>query len=503
MLSIFDQGRPAACPTPFNLAAHVLGRADARADHPAIVIASAHQEDEVWTYRQIQNAALGIATGLREKGFTPGDILLMRLGNTIDFPLCFLGAIAAGLVPVPTAAQLTEPEVARIMAELSPAGMLLDPRIAHVPHPRSLEIDQLRAMWHLPPAPYDMGAPDRMAYLIYTSGTGGSPRAVAHAHRAIWARQMMIRDWYDLHPDDRLLHAGAFNWTFTLGTGILDPLTVGATAIIPAQDRDIADIPQILKQSSATLFAAVPGVYRKILKSEQLPDLPHLRHGLAAGEKLSGEIRDLWRQRIGTEIYEAFGMSECSTFISSAPHRPADGVALGTPQRGRKLAILAEDGPVEIGQEGVIAIHREDPGLMLGYHGAPEATHARFQGAWFVTGDRGVMSESGQIRYCGRDDDMMNAGGFRLSPLEVEKAFATCDGITEFAVAEVEVKPDVHIIVGFYTGREDVTETRLRAFAEAELADYKRPKAYMRLAHMPSNPNGKLLRRALPDLFKE
>jgi acyl-coenzyme A synthetase/AMP-(fatty) acid ligase len=79
-----------------------------------------------------------------------------------------------------------------------------------------------------------MGDPDRLAYLVFTSGSSGEPKAVAHAHRAIWARRMMTEGWYGLTPEDRLLHAGAFNWTFTLGTGLLDPWAIGATALIPA-----------------------------------------------------------------------------------------------------------------------------------------------------------------------------------------------------------------------------------------------------------------------------
>ena len=88
-------------------------------------------------------------------------------------------------------------------------------------------------MRDLPPADFDMGDPDRLAYIIYTSGTSGVPRGVCHAHRAIWARQMMMQGWYGLRPEDRLLHAGAFNWTYTLGTGLMDPWTMGATALIP------------------------------------------------------------------------------------------------------------------------------------------------------------------------------------------------------------------------------------------------------------------------------
>ena len=154
----------------------------------------------------------------------------------------------------------------------------------------------------------------------------GHPRAVMHAHRAIWARRMMIRDWYDLNAEDRLLHAGAFNWTFTLGTGLMDPWSVGATALIPEPKFDLKLLPLLLARHDATLFAAAPGVIRKL--NAALPDqfrIPKLRHVLSAGEKLSPEVRSTWRMKTGVDIYEAFGMSECSTFLSSAPHLPQFG----------------------------------------------------------------------------------------------------------------------------------------------------------------------------------
>ena len=501
MLSIFDQGPPAPCPTPFNLAAHVLHRAD---DQPDKVALSVLRPDgsENWTYGQMKAAVLGTATGLLEIGLIPGDIVLMRLGNTVDFPIAYLGAIAAGLVPVPTSSQLTEPETARIIDDLSPSAILRDPSVACSGHPNQIALDVLNAMRGLPPTQFNMGDPERMAYVVYTSGTSGKPRAVAHAHRAIWARQMMVDGWYGLRGSDRLCHAGAFNWTYTLGTGLMDPWTIGATALIPEPGTDPSALPMLLRNHGATIFAAAPGVFRKMLNDTDTLNLPDLRHGLCAGEKLPRHLHERWVQATGTELYEAYGMSECSTFISSSPSNPARGDALGRPQPGRRVAILGPDGPVPQGQEGTIAVHQSDPGLMLTYLNAPDEALARMQGEWFVTGDQGAMAIDGQITYLGRDDDMMNAGGYRVSPVEVESVLTRFPGISQVGAATIEVKPDTYVIAAFYTGPEKLDETALRAYVEANLARYKQPRAFIHLPALPTGGNGKLLRRALSAYFK-
>ncbi|MFY0310808.1 class I adenylate-forming enzyme family protein [Leisingera sp. D0M16] len=500
MLSVFDQGPFAPCPSPFNLAAHVLRHAGRLAEKTALSVLEGESRED-WSYARLEAAVRGTGTGLLAAGLTPGDIVLMRLGNTVEFPIAYLGAIAAGLVPVPTSAQLTEPETARMIADLNPAAVLRDPAVACASHPLQITTPDLLKMHGHPPCEYALGDPDRLAYVVYTSGTSGNPRAVAHAHRAVWARQMMVDGWYGLTEQDRLPHAGAFNWTYTLGTGLMDPWAAGATALIPAPGTPPEDLPELLRRHQATIFAATPGVYRKFLRGGPL-DLPDLRHGLCAGEKLSRHLHESWDTATGCGLYEAFGMSECSTFISSSPGCPAQDGALGQPQRGRKVAILGADGPVPAGEEGTIAIHRSDPGLMLGYLNTPEETAARYQGEWFLTGDQGAMTADGQIRYLGRGDDMMNAGGYRVSPIEVETALAAHPGITQAGAAAVEVKEDTYIIAAFYTGPEELNAQDLQAFASQRLARYKQPRAYVHLDALPTGANGKLLRRALPALFK-
>lgn len=503
MLSIFDKGPCAPCPTPFNMAAYVLAHADATPHKCALSIVGT-QATQNWRYDALKSAVLGTATGLLQSGLTRGDIVLMRLGNTVEYPIAYLGAIAAGLVPVPTSSQLSAIEVDKILETLKPKAILLG---QGVPCPVSHDVmiiddKSLESMRDLPPAEFDMGDPDRLAYIVYTSGTSGVSRAVGHGHRAIWARHMMFDGWYDLKSDDRVLHAGAFNWTYTMGTGLMDPWSTGATAIIPQEGTPPKDLPALMRDHKATIFAAAPGVYRKLLNGNAKIDLPNLRHGLSAGEKISDTIRHGWNMATGRAIYEAFGMSECSTFISGCPAVPATPGALGQPQIGRRVAIVGPDGPVAIGEEGVIAIDRRDPGLMIGYIGAPDETKSRMQGDWFLTGDHAQMDSQGQITYLGRRDDMMNAGGYRVSPLEVETALLSHPDIDEIGVTDIEIKQDARIIIALFVSQKPVAEDVLTAYAATRLARYKCPRAFVRVKALPRGANSKVLRRAMAPIYE-
>ena len=497
MQSVWNTGPFRPCPAPFNMAAHVLQHATTHPDNVAVRIVGP-QGTETITYGALHRAVLGTGGGFLAAGCAPGDIILMRLGNTVDFPIAYLAALAVGLVPVPTSAALTAQDVAAILAELSPRLVLEAPDVPTAPGPPKLGLATLQSLRSHAPADWHRGDPDRLGYIVYTSGTSGQPRAVAHAHRAIWARQMMHDGWYGISPDDVVMHAGAFNWTYTLGTGLMDPWTVGATAVIPGPGTTPDMLPHLMAENDVTIFAAAPGVYRQLLKQTTGPSLPRLRHGLSAGEKMPETTHEAWHKATGTRVFEAYGMSECSTFISGCPATPADPAQLGWAQPGRHVAILGPDGPVARGTAGTIAVHQSDPGLMLRYLHAEDETKARFDGPWFLTGDTGVMAEDGQIAYLGRTDDMMNAGGYRVSPIEVETALARMPGITEVGVTQIEVKTGVFVIVAFYTGPQKLDEAALHAYVGENLARYKQPRAFVHVPVLPAGANGKLIRRRLP-----
>ncbi|PLX36532.1 MAG: AMP-dependent synthetase [Hyphomicrobiales bacterium] len=497
-------------PSHFNLAEYVLARS--ASEHPekaALLVYSepAAAPEVTFTFAEIEDAVLRIATGLVERGVERGDRLLLRLGNTPEFPLVFFGAIAAGCVPVPTSAQLTSGECDKLLID---SGARLVVHDDHTPLPAEragvgrLGSEGIAALHKAARGSYADTAADDPAFLVYTSGTSGKPKGVLHAQRSAFGRRPMYRGWYGIGPDDVLLHAGAFNWTYTLGVGLTDPWANGATSIVYTGHRDPDVWPSLLESTGATLFAAVPSLYRRILKYGHIGShsFPSLRHGLTAGEALRPSMHAEWLEKTGRPLYEALGMSEISTYISSGPETPTRPGSPGRPQPGRNVAILSEeaDGTVLGPDEpGLLCVHRSDPGLMLGYWQDEAGTDEAFLGEWFRTGDRARIDADGYVWYEGRADDVMNAFGYRVAPEEVEAALAGHPLVHDVAVTETEVRDGIRLITAFVVpnGDEHPNEGELNDWCHARLAEYKRPRRWVFVHDLPRTPSGKVQRREL------
>ncbi len=499
-------------PRHFNMAAYCVGRpARTSPNAPALLVVAdpAHAEPlETWTFAAVERAVLAIAAGLKSQGLAPGARIMIRLPNTSAYALLFFGAIAGGFVPLPVSTLLTAPEVEFLLADSGAEAVAFDGATAPGPLPAGVRLITPDAIsgWIASGqgAAYARTAADDPAFLIYTSGTTSKPKGVLHAQRAAWGRRPMYRDWYDLHPGDRVLHAGAFNWTYTLGTGLTDPWANGATCIVYTGEKDPALWPRLIAQTGATLFAGVPSLYRQILKYAEPTrgTLGALRHGLVASESPPAGLLEEWRQRTGTPLYEALGMSELSTFVSSSPSVPPRPGFVGKPQTGRSVCILPAEGgsaPLPPGAEGLLAVHRSDPGMMLGYWQRPKEEAEVMRGDWFIPGDLAVMDGDGYIGHRGRANDIMKAQGYRVSPLEVEAVLAQHPDVQEVAVAEIQVRADVSVIGAFIVAREGRQPTldSIQTFASAHLAAYKCPRAITLLTALPRTANGKLQRGLL------
>lgn len=506
-----------AVPERFNMARHCLGPAAHRPpDRTALIVAHADpavsaDAGERWTFGELDTAVRAVAGGLRSVGVRPGDRVVLRLGNTSAYPLAFFGAIAAGAVAVPTSTQLTAEEFDFVVRD-SAAALVVhggdDALELSTGIPVVGEADL--AQWQRSTetnepaneAAYaDTGADDP-AFLVYTSGTTDRPKGVLHAQRSIWGRQPMYPHWLGLRADDVMLHAGAFNWTYTLGVGLSDPWARGACAVVYDGPREPTVWPRLIDRYAATIFAAVPGVYRQWLHDWQpaAGALASLRHGVVAGEALSPALWQAWREATGRPLYEALGMSEISTFVSSGPTTPTRPGSPGRIQPGRRVTVLPVDAgtsPVATGEIGLLAVDRDEPGLMLGYWRRPQEDAASRRGRWFVTSDLVHLDDDGYVHYHGRNDDVMTAQGYRISPVEVEKVLAGHPGIADVAVTEVEVREGVRVVAAFVVPRGPLDPQDVRAFAGAHLAAYKCPRIVRLVEVLPRTPNGKIRRRDL------
>lgn len=503
-------------PAHFNMARYCL--AQSAAEHAGkvalIVVSDADAplaEAERWTYGALDDAVRRVAAGLFAEGFRPGERLMIRMPNTSDYALLFFGAIAAGLVPLPSSSQLTETEADFLLAD-SRASVIAIADGMRVDGGRARAIDEAavaRLKAHAPLADYADTEANDPAFLVYTSGTSGRPKGVLHAQRSAWGRRPMYQGWYGMGPDDIVLHAGAFNWTYTLGVGLTDPWAMGATTVLYNGPKDVQVWPKLLERTHATLFAAVPTLYRQILKYCDLGayDLSALRHGLTAGEALSPALLEQWRATTGKNLYEALGMSECSTYISTGPAMEIRPGSPGKPQPGRCVVALPIDGgtePLPAGETGLLAVHRSDPGLMLGYWQRPEEEAEVTRGEWFIGGDLASFDADGYLWYRGRADDVMNAMGYRVSPAEVEAALADHPDVAEVAVTEIHVRDDVSVIAAFVVPKEasEPDAASILAHAEKRLAAYKRPREIVFVETLPRTANGKIMRRALAVAFQ-
>jgi long-chain acyl-CoA synthetase len=352
--------------------------------------------------------------------------------------------------------------------------------------------------------------PDDIAVLQYTGGTTGVSKGAVLLHRCLVANVLQSEAWYQpalarIPPGEQVVTVCALPLYHIFGftANMMLAMRIGGCNILIPNPRDIAGVLKELSTQRFHVFPAVNTLFNALANHPDFDkvDWSSLRLAVGGGMAVQQATARLWLDKTGCPICEGYGLSETSP---SATCNPVDSTAysgnIGLPLPNTEVALLDDDGrEVAAGTAGEIAIR--GPQVMAGYWQRPDET-AKVMTAdgFFRTGDVGVMDERGYFRIVDRKKDMILVSGFNVYPNEVEDVITQMPGVLECAavgIADDKAGEAVKLVVV----RKDpsLTEAAVRAYCEANLTGYKRPKVVEFRADLPKTPVGKILRRELRD----
>ena len=499
-------------PAQFNFAAHLMALNQRRAGVTAYI-----DDTQRLTYGQLDERVRRCAAGLLSLGLRREERVLMVMLDCVDFPVAFLGALYAGIVPVPVNTLLTADDYAYMLAHSRAQAVLvskallpaLSPALAAgvgalpvvvagdaAPGDGALSFDGLiRATALTQPA--DTLADD-IGFWLYSSGSTGRPKGALHSHANLyWTAELYGTPVLGLREGDVCFSAAKLFFAYGLGNALTFPLSVGATTVLMAERPTPQAVFKRWTGQGVTVFFGAPTGYAGMLAS---PDLPlraqvKLRLCSSAGEALPRDIGERFTERFGAEIIDGLGSTEMLHIFLS--NRPGD-VRYGTSGRtvpGYTLKLVTEAG-TEAPQGEIGDLHVSGPTSALMYWGNREKTRATFQGEWTRTGDKYSVDETGAYVYAGRSDDMLKVSGIYVSPFEVEATLMQHTAVLECAVVGVQDADGLTKTKAFVVLKsgQQADEEELKAFVKERLAAYKYPRFIEFITELPKTATGKIQR---------
>jgi long-chain acyl-CoA synthetase len=509
------------------------------------------------SFAQLDDVSRALAAWLQAQGLVRGDRVAVMLPNVPQYPVAVAAILRAGYVVVNVNPLYTPRELqhqlqdsgAKLIVILENFAATLQQVIDAVPTQKVVlaamgdmlglvkgalvnqvvrRVKKLVPPFELPGAvrfgqavrlgrgkPYTAPSvgPDDIAVLQYTGGTTGVSKGAVLLHRNLVANLLQCEAWYRpalslVPPGEQLTivcalplyHIFGFNSNMMLG------MRMGSCNILIPNPRDIAATLAELAKHRFHSFPAVNTLFHAIAHHADFDkvDWLALKVSVGGGMAVQSATAKLWLEKTGCVIVEGYGLSETSP---SATCNPVDGTAqlgsIGLPMPNTELALLDDEGhTVPVGQPGEIAIR--GPQVMAGYWQRPEET-AKVMTAdgFFRTGDIGTMDERGFFKIVDRKKDMILVSGFNVFPNEIEDVLSQMPGVLECAAVGVADDKSGEAVKVVIVKKDDtLTASEVKAYCEANLTGYKRPKVIEFRKDLPKTPVGKILRRELRDAPK-
>jgi acyl-CoA synthetase (AMP-forming)/AMP-acid ligase II len=468
------------------------------------------------TYGALRQQVEAVASALVAAGVGRGDRVGMALPNGVANIVTFLAASVAGTA-APLNPAYKEDEFRFYLEDTNAKVLLLPPdgvdearRAADGKVPILIvEMDAAGTVSLSgvgPGRPVTMPSVDDTALVLHTSGSTGRPKRVPLSHANLSISAGNVARSYALGPDDVAVCVMPLFHVHGLVASTLATLSTGGTVVVPGKFSPLS-FWRIAQEVGATWYSAVPTIHQLLLArvtagAAKPAGAAKLRFIRSCSASLPPQVMHDLEAAFGAPVLEAYGMTEAAHQMSSnplppAPHLPGS-VGIGTDvgitirdSEGRELAP---------GERGEVCI--KGPNVITGYENNPEANAtAFFAGGWFRTGDQGFLDEHGYLTLSGRLKEMINRGGEKISPREIDEvllahpavAEAVCFGVPHSTWGE-EVEAAVQL-------KEPVAEADLLAFCKERLADFKRPKKIHITEAIPRTATGKIQRRVVAQFY--
>jgi benzoate-CoA ligase len=476
------------------------------------------------SYEELGVLVHRVAGGLRRLGIRPGDRVVLCMADDVELLSGILGAMYLGAVAVPVSTMLTGQDMGVLIADSHArivcasieftaqveVAITMAPDVVHVIFDGQPTIDALPGVtvhcWDA----ITSGAPvtsasktcdDSVAVWLYTSGTTGTPKAAMHRHGSI----RCVAEGYGakvlgIVPDDRCLSVAKLFFAYGLGNSCFFPLSVGASTVLERARPNPAVVAERIRAGQPTLFFGVPTFYASLVDSG-LPrgTFKSVRQAVSAGEALSPMLFAQFRDRFGVEVLDGLGSTEAlHIFLSNRPRQVRPG-SLGTPVPGYEVQLRDDSGRVvdSAGQTGTLYV--KGGSIASGYWRRPEAAGQVFQGDWLCVGDAFVRNADDTYSWQGRSGDLIKVGGIWLAPRDIEERLLQHPAVADAAVVAAPDQYGMQKPVACVVLRPGhvADSAALIDWCRDGLAAFKRPRAVVLMAELPTTSSGKLRRAVL------
>ena len=474
------------------------------------------------SFARFREEAHRVAEQIAGHGIERGDRVAIVVPNGIEVLLAFFGAVEAGAIAMPMNPDLKPDEfdfalehsearlticvpstVDKVKAKAG-AGKRQD-TIAGISYDdaHGIQFDGNRlGLGSVSKSP----SPDDDALLLYTSGTTSAPKGVLLTHRNLSTSARNVAEWYKLNDRDVTPCVMPLFHVHGLVASVLASLKSGGTVLTP-QRFSASSFWPMSRAYGATWYTAVPTIHTILLnnamKGGENRDATGFRFVRSCSSALSPATQERYESVFGVPVLQAFGMTEAAhqAMSNPLPPRARKDASIGLPANVEVTILDDEGSELPRGREGEVSL--KGPNVTRGYLNNPEATQAAFTNGWFRTGDLGKIDEEGYVYLLGRIKELINRGGEKISPLEVDDVLLSNPKIAEavtIAVPHDIYGEEVEAVVALKSG-ESADASELIGFCREQLADFKVPKAIRFVPEIPRSATGKIQRRRLLDLL--